>query len=69
MAQWSSPSSTGTTNEIKVITRLGKAGEEWLTIAFTLHILVDHQPVHNFLDDKQLGKSADTASIYPAAIS
>ena len=68
MAQWSSPSSTGATNEIKVITWLGKAGEEWLTVAFTLRILVDHQPVHNFLDDKQLGKSADTASICPAAI-
>ena len=68
MAQWSSPSSTGATNEIKVITWFGKAGEEWLTVAFTLHILID-QPVHNFLDDKQLGKSADTTSICPGAIS
>ena len=68
MAQWSSPPSTGATNEIKVIAGLGKAGEKWLTIAFTLHVLFDHQPVHNFLDDKQFGKSPDSASICPADI-
>ena len=69
MIQWNSPASTGTTNEIKVIARLGKTGEEWLTVAFALYVLFDHQPVHNFLDDKQLRKSMDTASICPAAIS
>jgi len=65
MVQRSSPPSTGATNKIKVIAGLGKTGEEWLTLAFTLHVLLDHQPVHNFPDDKQLGKSADTASICP----
>ena len=69
MAQRSSPSSTGTTNQIKVITRLWKGSEEWLTILFALRVLFDHQPVHNFLDDKELRKSADTASICPAATS
>jgi len=69
MAQRSSPSSTGTTNKIKVIARLWKAGEGWLTVAFALRVLFDHQPVHNFLDDKELRKSADSASICPAATS
>ena len=59
-----SPPSTGTTNKIKVITWLGKTGEEWLTVAFALRVLRDHQLVHKFLDDKQLGKSANTASIF-----
>ena len=65
MAQRSSPPGTSATNEIKVITRLGKAGEKWLTNGFALQVLVDHQPVHNFFDDKQFGKSPDTASICP----
>jgi len=68
MAQWSSPPGTGATNEIKVFTGLGKAGERWLTIGFTFHVLFNHQPVHNFPDDKQFGKSPDTASICPADI-
>jgi len=68
MAQRSSPPSTGATDEIKVIAGLGKAGEKRLTIGFKLHVLFDHQPVHNFLDDKQFGKSPDTASICPADI-
>ena len=54
------------TNEIKIITGLGKAGKGWLTLAFALHILLD---VHNFLEDKQVRKSADTASICPAVTS
>ena len=48
-----SPPSAGATNKIKVITRLGKAGEECLTVAFALRVLHNHQSVHNFLDDKQ----------------
>ena len=67
MVHWDSPPSTGATNEIKVITRLRKTGDEWLTLVFSLHVLFDHQPVHDFLDDKQLRKSADTASICSAA--
>ena len=59
-----SPPSTGATNKIKVITWLGKAGEEWLTVAFALGVLGDLQLVHKFLDDKQLGKSANTTSIF-----
>jgi hypothetical protein len=66
---WDSPPGTGAANEIKVIAWLRKTGEEWLTLVFALHVLFDHQPVHNFLDDKQLRKSADTASICPAASS
>jgi len=58
------PPSTGATNKIKVITWLGKTGEEWLTVAFALGVLRDHQLVHEFLDDKQLGKSTNTASIF-----
>ena len=64
-----SPPGTGATSEVKVITGLGKTGKGWLTLAFALHVLLDHQPVHNFLDDKQVRKSADTASICPAATS
>jgi len=62
---------TCATNEIKIITGLGKAGKGWLTLAFALQVLLDHQPVHNFFDDKQVRKSADTASasICPAATS
>ena len=60
----SSPPSIGATNKIKVIAWLGKGGEEWLTVAFALRVLGDHQLVHKFLDDKQLGKSANTASIF-----
>jgi hypothetical protein len=67
MVQWSSPPGTGPANEIKIITGFGKTGEGWLTLAFALHVLFDHQPVHNFLDDKQLRKSADAASICSAA--
>ena len=59
-----SPPSTGATNKIKVITWLGKTGEEWLTVALALRVLGDHQLVHKFLDDKQLRKSANTASIF-----
>ena len=59
-----SPPSTGATNKIKVIAWLGKTGEEWLTVAFALGVLRDHQFVHKFFDDKQLGKSANTASIF-----
>jgi len=69
MAQRGSPAGAGTANKIEVVTRLGKACEEWLTVAFALRILFDHEPVHNFLDDKQLRKSADSASICPAATS
>ncbi len=57
------PPGTGATDKIKVITGLGKTGEEWLTVAFTLRVLRDHQPVHNFLNDEQLRKSANTASV------
>ena len=59
-------SSTGATNKIKVIARLGKTGEEWLAVAFALRVLRDHQLVPKFLDDKQLGKSesANTAFIF-----
>ena len=59
-----SPPGTGATNKIKVITRLGKTGEGWLTFAFALGVLRDHQLVHKFLNDKQLGKTANTASIF-----
>jgi hypothetical protein len=64
-----SPPGTGATNEIKVITWLRKTGEEWLTLVCALHVLFDHQPVHDFLDDKQLRKSTDTASICSAVTS
>jgi hypothetical protein len=65
----SSPPGTCATNEIKTITGLGKTGKGWLTLVFVLHVLLDHQPVHNFRDDNQLRKSADTASICSAATS
>jgi len=69
MVQWSSPPGTCATNEIKIITGLGKTGEGRLILAFALHVLLDHQPVHKFLDDKQFRESADTASICPTATS
>src|SRR6266567_8614779 len=57
------PSGTGATDKIKVITGFGKTGEEWLTVAFAFRVFRDHQPVHNFLNDEQLRKSANTASV------
>jgi hypothetical protein len=65
----SSPPGTCVTNEIKTITGLGKTGEGRLTLVFALHVLLDHQPVHKFLDDKQLRMPTDTASICPAGTS
>ena len=61
--QWSSPPGTGAADKVKIITWLGKTGEEWLTVAFAFRVFRDHQPVHNFLDDEQLRKAANTASI------
>jgi hypothetical protein len=34
-----------------------------LTKNFAFRVLLDHQPVHNLLDDKQLRKSTNAASI------
>ena len=39
-----SPPGTCATNEIKIITALGKAGKVSLTLAFALHILLDRSP-------------------------
>ena len=39
-----SPPGTCATNEIKIITGLGKAGKGWLTLAFALHVLLDRSP-------------------------
>ena len=62
-----SPASTGATNKIEIIARLGKIGKGWLTVAVAFGVLLEHQSVHHFLDDKQLRKSTNTASICSAA--
>jgi len=62
-----SPAGTCAANKIKVITWFGKSGEGWLTVALALRVLLDHQPVHQFLDDKQFRKSANAASICSVA--
>ena len=38
----SSPAGTSAANKVKVVTRLGKSGERWLTVAFTLRVLLYH---------------------------
>ena len=64
----SSPPGTCPTNEIKIITGLGKTGEGRLTFVFALHVLLDHQPVDKFRDDEQLRKPTDTTRIPPPSI-
>ena len=62
-----SPASTCAANKIKVITWLGESDEGWLTIAFALCVFLNHQPVHDFLDDKQFRKSPNPASVCSVA--
>jgi hypothetical protein len=61
--RWSSPPGTSATDKVENIAWLREADESGSTITFTLHVLLKHQPVHNFLDNQQLGKSANTTSI------
>ena len=58
-----SPPGTGAANKIEIIARLGTIGKGWSTVAFALRVLLEHQSVHHLLDDKQLRKSTNTASI------
>ena len=48
------PSSTGTTNQIKVIARLWKASKEWLAILLPFRVLLDHHLVHDVFENEQL---------------
>jgi len=57
------PSSTGTTNQIKVIARLWKASKEWLAILLPFRVLLDHDLVHDVFENEQLRKSANAATI------
>ena len=66
--QWHSPPCTGATNKIKVIARLGEIGEGWTTVDFAPPVLFNHQSVHHFLDDKQLRKATNTATVCSVAI-
>ena len=66
--QQCSPPGTGATNKIKIIAWLGKIGKGWLTVAFAFRVLLEHQSVHQFLDDKQFRESANTTSICSVAI-
>ena len=59
----SSPPGTSATDKIENIAWLWEAGEWWSTLTFTLRVLLNHQPVHNFLDYEQLGKSANATSV------
>ena len=46
-----------------MITRLWKASEEWLAILLEFLVLVDHDLVHKFFEDEQLGESANAAAV------
>ena len=46
-----------------MITRLWQSSEEWLAILFQFLVLVDHDLVHKFFDDKQLRKSTNAAAV------
>ena len=61
--RWSSPPGTSATDKVENIAWLREAGEWWSAITFTLRVLLKHQPVHKFLDNQQLGKSANATSI------
>jgi hypothetical protein len=62
--RWCSPPGASATDKVENIAWLREAGEWWSTITFTLHVLLNHQPVHNFLDHEQLRKSANATSIW-----
>jgi len=46
-----------------MITRLWEASEQRLAILFQYLVLVNHYPVHEFLDDEQLGESTNAAAV------
>jgi len=46
-----------------MITRLWNGCKERLAILLQFLVLVDHNLVHKFFDDEQLGKSANAAAI------
>ena len=46
-----------------MITRLWQTCNERLAILLQFLVLVDHDLVHKFLDDEQLGKSTNAAAV------
>jgi len=46
-----------------VIARLWQTSEERLAILLQFLVLVDHDLVHNFFDDQQLGQSTNPAAV------
>jgi len=46
-----------------MITRLWQSCKERLTILLQFLVLVDHDLVHNFFDDQQLGQSTNAAAV------
>jgi len=58
-----SPSGTGTTDQVKVITWLWQSSKQWLALLLQFLVLVDHHLVHDFFDDEQRRKSTNAAAI------
>jgi len=46
-----------------VITWLWQASEEWLAILLQFLVLIDHDLVHEFFEDEQLGESTNAAAV------
>jgi len=46
-----------------MIARLWQASEEWLAILPQFLVLVEHDFVHEFFDDEQLGESTNAATV------